>query len=564
MFTHPTPEPNINTQSRTQNGVRNRPVANNHRAVQGNLSTLNTNLFPQYEYYPLYGYTSPSPLPMSSSSIGYSSFNPTPVNQHSFSAGPIFSAVGEWPCPDINGSAYSQVLMPTGRSEVNELAMRRLRTWVWFILRARVVLRNAREKKGRRHSASDCPSWSAGTNYTNHSGSSLSPPGWDGMAYNSMVTDDQGDPLGSFGLPSTMFPDNILGIMTGDGNSLLPEQADIPRQATVLSEEEVLPYPGLGSAIGLGEATPSESVSSQHQPGVISSSRSRKRPIDCVDIGDSSAEETEHKPRNKKRSVKASNSNSPLFACPFYKHDPERYEAARSCCGPGWSTVHRLKEHIFRSHKLPEHQCRRCLEVFEGEVALYDHSRSPDGCKVQTCNSQEEGIDAGQEKLLHARAKKRKNTESHQKKVEEGRWNEVYRIIFPDEDQVPSPYYNHLQKLTVDEFGRKMVAEFDKLILAELGSVILQPISLTNIVKVTRSVVLKSIESCRQDNEDIGSQHSRLTVSQSQNSQLSLGVGSQLHGVNNDLSGMLDSESLAQMLSMSNMGFDLTGSWNNS
>lgn len=343
MFTHPTPEPNINTQSRTQNGFRNRPVANNHRAVQGNLSTLNTNLFPQYEYYPLYGYTSPSPFPMSSSSNGYSSFDSTPVNQHNFNAGPIFSAVGEWPCPDINGGAYSQVLMPTGRSEANELTMRRLRSWVWFILRTRVVLRNAREKKGRRHSASDYPSWSAGTNYANHPGSSLSLPDWHDTAFNSMVTDDQVDLLGSIGLSSTMFPDNVLGIMTGDGNSLLPGQTDIPRQATVLSEEEVLPYPGLGSAIGLGEATPSESVSSQHQPEVISSSRSRKRPVDCLDLGDSSAEETEHKPRNKKRSVKASNSNSPLFACPFYKHDPERYEAARSCCGPGWSTVHRLK-----------------------------------------------------------------------------------------------------------------------------------------------------------------------------------------------------------------------------
>lgn len=109
-----------------------------------------------------------------------------------------------------------------------------------------------------------------------------------------------------------------------------------------------------------------------------------------------------------------------------------------------------------------------------------------------------------------------------------------------------------------------MVAEFDKLILAELGSVVLQPISLTTIVKVTRSVVLKSIESCRQDNEDFDSQHSQLTASQSQNSQLSLGVGSQLHGVNNDLFGVLDSEILAQMLSMSDMGFDPTGSWNNS
>lgn len=31
------------------------------------------------------------------------------------------------------------------------------------------------------------------------------------------------------------------------------------------------------------------------------------------------------------------------FACPFYKHNPERYETSRSCCGPGWETVHRVK-----------------------------------------------------------------------------------------------------------------------------------------------------------------------------------------------------------------------------
>ncbi|KAM5364960.1 hypothetical protein ACJA88_012802 [Fusarium oxysporum] len=31
------------------------------------------------------------------------------------------------------------------------------------------------------------------------------------------------------------------------------------------------------------------------------------------------------------------------FACPFYKHDPERYETSRTCCGPGWATVHRVK-----------------------------------------------------------------------------------------------------------------------------------------------------------------------------------------------------------------------------
>jgi hypothetical protein len=122
-----------------------------------------------------------------------------------------------------------------------------------------------------------------------------------------------------------------------------------------------------------------------------------------------------------------------------------------------------------------------------------------------------------------------------------------------------------LQKLTVDEFGRKMVAEFDKRILAELGSVAMQPIWLTTIAKITRSVVLKSIQSCRQDNEDFDSQHSQLTASQTQNSQSSLGIGSHLHGINNDLFGGLDSEQiLAQMLSMPDMGLDPTGSWNTS
>jgi hypothetical protein len=335
MFTHPTPAPNINTQSRTQDGFRNRPVANNYWAVQGNLSTLNTNVFPQY------GYTSQSPLPMSSSFNGYSSFDSTLVNRPNFNAEPSSSTASEWSCPDIHGGAYSQVLIPAGRSEANELIMRRLRSWVWFVLRARVVLRNARRKKGRRHSASDCPSWSTGPNNTNYLGSSLSLSDWDETAFNSVATGDQVDLLGSLDLSSTMLLDNALGIMTGDGNSLFPEQADVPRQATVLSEEEVLPYPGPGSATGLSEVTPSESVSSQHQPWVSSSSHSRKRPIDCLDLGDSSAEETEHKSRNKKRSTKAS--NSPRFACPFYKHNPERYEAARSCCGPGWATVHRLK-----------------------------------------------------------------------------------------------------------------------------------------------------------------------------------------------------------------------------
>jgi hypothetical protein len=34
---------------------------------------------------------------------------------------------------------------------------------------------------------------------------------------------------------------------------------------------------------------------------------------------------------------------SKKFACPFYKHNPVRYQNIRSCPGPGWDTIHRLK-----------------------------------------------------------------------------------------------------------------------------------------------------------------------------------------------------------------------------
>jgi hypothetical protein len=31
------------------------------------------------------------------------------------------------------------------------------------------------------------------------------------------------------------------------------------------------------------------------------------------------------------------------FACPFCKHDPGKYRSVKTCCGPGWDDVHRVK-----------------------------------------------------------------------------------------------------------------------------------------------------------------------------------------------------------------------------
>jgi hypothetical protein len=31
------------------------------------------------------------------------------------------------------------------------------------------------------------------------------------------------------------------------------------------------------------------------------------------------------------------------FACPYFQHDPAKYGTRRVCCGPGFTTVHRVK-----------------------------------------------------------------------------------------------------------------------------------------------------------------------------------------------------------------------------
>ncbi|KAJ4370005.1 plasma membrane localization protein [Neocucurbitaria cava] len=61
------------------------------------------------------------------------------------------------------------------------------------------------------------------------------------------------------------------------------------------------------------------------------------------------------------------------FACPFYKHDPDKYRNRRTCPGPGWPTVHRMKEHLYRSHAQPIF-CPICYVTCKSDKELLNHS----------------------------------------------------------------------------------------------------------------------------------------------------------------------------------------------
>ncbi|KAK0614408.1 hypothetical protein B0T14DRAFT_570344 [Immersiella caudata] len=164
---------------------------------------------------------------------------------------------------------------------------------------------------------------------------------------------------------------------------------------------------------------------------------SSKRPRDGDGRSDPDPSDSEDERSGEPKRTKltpGSDSQRRRLACPYNRRDPHKHNKHRSCNGPGWSTVHRVKEHIYRTHALPTH-CARCGEEFQNEAELTGHQRLAQGCEVRDVE-QAEGFTKDQEKALRKRTK---GLES-----EEEKWKETYRILFSDdpEDTIPTPYYD--------------------------------------------------------------------------------------------------------------------------
>ncbi|KAI0454375.1 hypothetical protein F5B21DRAFT_504475 [Xylaria acuta] len=126
------------------------------------------------------------------------------------------------------------------------------------------------------------------------------------------------------------------------------------------------------------------------------------------------------------------------FACPYFKYNRTKYQQWPNCPGPGWSDVHRVKEHLYRRHRQPRFRCARCWECFDSEQNYIDHQRALVPCELELGERESvEGFDADQERQLRSRKKK-----SHIVS-ETDKWNAVYQILFPHVllDKIPSPFY---------------------------------------------------------------------------------------------------------------------------
>ncbi|KAI3327835.1 hypothetical protein HD806DRAFT_336567 [Xylariaceae sp. AK1471] len=138
-----------------------------------------------------------------------------------------------------------------------------------------------------------------------------------------------------------------------------------------------------------------------------------------------------------KRAKKDTDPEEIKLACPFHKHNPKVHKK-QLCATGGWRSIHRLKEHLYRVHLLPKHNCPRCNSCFENDKELQAHLRLDEPCKKSNVVL-EEGIDQDTERKL--RERKRHNSGQ----TETQRWNEMYLLLFPgaDRNAIPSPYPDH-------------------------------------------------------------------------------------------------------------------------
>ncbi|KUJ14489.1 uncharacterized protein LY89DRAFT_784427 [Mollisia scopiformis] len=123
------------------------------------------------------------------------------------------------------------------------------------------------------------------------------------------------------------------------------------------------------------------------------------------------------------------------FQCPYYCKDPEKYNLQvrkyRSCGSKGLTNIARLKEHLYRVHRVL--QCSRCVTKFQKYEELNLHTCP--GNMHQLFSSSELNIDGITEEVIC-----RLNKKTMSCRLSKESWVDIWMTLFPGED-VPKNYF---------------------------------------------------------------------------------------------------------------------------
>jgi hypothetical protein len=240
---------------------------------------------------------------------------------------------------------------------------------------------------------------------------------------------------------------------------LLPSVTALKETVTALVVQRVVDWvktcsPGLNRNTGPSDST---QFSGQNGPPAESDGNNKKRGIDdSENEGDDTntggrGNGDDHEKRRKTES--APSGSVPNLACPFVKEYPGKKWPR---CQKGWPSVHRIKctslyttvktqlanynrEHIYRSHKAPIH-CKRCFTIVKTEKELDAHLRQEPACEVVNPSREMPGINNETKERLKSRR-------GIQNISEEEKWKHMYKVLFPETEDIPSPckfYLGHL------------------------------------------------------------------------------------------------------------------------
>jgi hypothetical protein len=107
----------------------------------------------------------------------------------------------------------------------------------------------------------------------------------------------------------------------------------------------ILATNGAGGGDARGQVGEMNGTSGSKTQSPSSNKSKGKRMVDEVyDDGDEGHDENGERPRKRPKDENSENAGETRkFACPYFKRNRRKYQRFRSCPGPGWDTVHRMK-----------------------------------------------------------------------------------------------------------------------------------------------------------------------------------------------------------------------------
>lgn len=171
--------------------------------------------------------------------------------------------------------------------------------------------------------------------------------------------------------------------------------------------------------------------------------------------GDDDENDRRNRKRNPRPQLELSDTGSPpdpLFACPYSKADPVRYSQRnlvemnyRGCSSRCLRDISRVKQHLYRVHRRPDHYYGSCFQEFDTQELLETHSRQRPACEVSQ--------PPFPERMTQDQLNSIKRTKPGRDTRET--WCNIFKILFPNAPLPASPYCDKVSMAAVQSFSER-------------------------------------------------------------------------------------------------------------